>query len=881
MPSNDLRFDGKVALITGAGNGLGRSHALLLGARGAKVVINDLGGGAKGGGKSSEAADKVVAEIKAAGGEAVANYDSVEDGAKIVQCAMDSFGGIDIVVNNAGILRDTSFQKMTEDDWDLVYRVHVLGAYRVTTAAWNHMRDKGYGRIVFTASAAGIYGNFGQANYAMAKLGLVGLSNTLAIEGKKKNVLVNTIAPIAGSRLTETILPKELIDALKPEYVSPLVAYLCHESNEDTGGLYEVGGGFFAKLRWQRAEGKTYRRGRVLSPESIKADWGSISGFEKVTYPADVMQSMAPILDNVNAPPTKGANEFIDVDQALGFEFPEVKSTYDERDLSLYALGVGAGTDPTNTKELEMIYELHGDGFKALPTYAVVPAVNVVLGLAKDGVQPPGMNYGLDRILHGEQLTEIVRPLPSRGKLTHKAKIKDIFDKGKMAVVVTEVKTFDEDGELLARNEVTTAIRGAGGFGGERGTAVEVPVPDRAPDAVVTEKIPDNQALFYRLSGDWNPLHVDPDFAKAFGFPKPILHGLCTFGYAGRNVIAKFAKDADPRYFKAIRVRFADSVFPGETLITEMWKESDARVLVRCKVKERDKVVLSNAYVEFYPEIPKAVAKAKSAGGTGAAASGASPSNGPTSAQVFGALGAYIAKHPDVAAKAGVLYEWQLKSPDSVFTMDLKNAPGGVTPGPATKPECTLEISDQDFLDMVAGKADAQKLYFAKKLKIGGNIMASQKLEFLKKMDPKEFADLLTAQGGSSAVAASTSAGENARGAGVQATTGSAVAPKAKEVFATLQKRFTDSKGAINVDGPVQLAVRNPDARALVGKEGVQIDAEDRHARAWLTIDDSDLALWSEGKLSMDKLFQQGKLRVDGDVRAARTLAALFPPSKP
>ena len=235
---SQLRFDGRVAIITGAGQGLGRSHALLLASRGAKVVVNDLGGGAQGGGKSSAAADKVVDEIKAAGGEAVANYDSVEDGAKIVQTALDHFKRLDIIVNNAGILRDSSFQKMTPEDWDLIYRVHVLGAFRVTHAAWNHMREAGYGRILFTSSAAGIYGNFGQANYSMAKLGLVGLANTLAVEGAKKNILVNVIAPIAGSRLTETILPKEVVDALKPEYVSPLVAYLCHESCQEKGGLF-------------------------------------------------------------------------------------------------------------------------------------------------------------------------------------------------------------------------------------------------------------------------------------------------------------------------------------------------------------------------------------------------------------------------------------------------------------------------------------------------------------------------------------------------------------------------------------------------------------------------------------------------------------------
>src|SRR5580692_12016046 len=253
---SDLRFDNRVAIVTGAGGGLGRAHAMLLASRGAKVVVNDLGSSTSGGGKSSAAADKVVEEIKAAGGDAVANYDSVEDGAKIVQCALDSFKRIDIVVNNAGILRDTSFPKMTQDNSDLIYKVHVLGSFRVTHAAWNHMRDAGFGRVIMTASAAGIYGNFGQANYSMAKLGLHGFAQTLAIEGRKRGVHVNTIAPIAGSRMTETVLPPDLLAALKPEFVSPLVAYLAHESCEENGSLFEVGGGFVGKLRFERAQGE-------------------------------------------------------------------------------------------------------------------------------------------------------------------------------------------------------------------------------------------------------------------------------------------------------------------------------------------------------------------------------------------------------------------------------------------------------------------------------------------------------------------------------------------------------------------------------------------------------------------------------------------------
>src|SRR5580693_7943303 len=266
---SDLRFDGKVAIVTGAGGGLGRSHALLLASRGAKVVVNDLGGSFTGEGKSAGAADKVVAEIKEKGGEAVANYNSVEDGDQIVKTAIDTWGKVDIVVNNAGILRDVSFAKMTQADWDLVYKVHVLGTFKVTHAAWPYMRDAGYGRIINTSSAAGIYGNFGQANYSMAKLGIHGFTQTLAAEGKKRNVIVNTIAPIAGSRMTETVLPPDAVAALKPEYVSPLVAWLCHESCEETGSLFEIGGGFIGKLRWERAEGALFRLSRPLAPEAV------------------------------------------------------------------------------------------------------------------------------------------------------------------------------------------------------------------------------------------------------------------------------------------------------------------------------------------------------------------------------------------------------------------------------------------------------------------------------------------------------------------------------------------------------------------------------------------------------------------------------------
>jgi len=293
------RFDGKVVVITGAGGALGRVYALLFASRGASVVVNDLGVSMTGTAGSASPAQKVVDEIVKAGGKAVANYDSVEEGEKIIKAAIDNFGRVDIVINNAGILRDTSFAKMTDEQWDLVFKVHVRGAFKVTKAAWPYFREQKYGRIINTTSAAGIYGNFGQANYSAAKLALVGFSSTLAQEGAKLNIHCNTIAPVAGSRMTETVMPPDLVKALKPDYVAPLVAYLCHDSCKENGGLFEVGAGWAAKLRWQRAKGHLFPLSSGFTVEDVASNWKKITDFTDGEYPTNTQAAFVHIMSNL------------------------------------------------------------------------------------------------------------------------------------------------------------------------------------------------------------------------------------------------------------------------------------------------------------------------------------------------------------------------------------------------------------------------------------------------------------------------------------------------------------------------------------------------------------------------------------------------------
>jgi NAD(P)-dependent dehydrogenase (short-subunit alcohol dehydrogenase family) len=274
----DIRFDGQVAIVTGSGGGLGRQHALELARRGAKVVVNDLGGSVDGSGGGSDAANQVVEEIRAFGGEAIANGSSVTDDAGValmVKQAMDAWGRIDILVANAGILRDKTFAKMEIGDFQVVLDVHLLGTVKSAKAVWEIMRQQNYGRIVVTTSSSGLYGNFGQSNYGAAKLGIVGLMNTLKLEGQKNNIHVNAIAPVAATRMTENLMPPEVMDRLKPEYVTPGVVFLCSDE-APTGAILSAGAGVFAVARIVETEGVYLGEGG-LSVEEVRDNWDRIT----------------------------------------------------------------------------------------------------------------------------------------------------------------------------------------------------------------------------------------------------------------------------------------------------------------------------------------------------------------------------------------------------------------------------------------------------------------------------------------------------------------------------------------------------------------------------------------------------------------------------
>lgn len=343
-PAEKIDYNGKVALVTGGGAGLGRIYCLQFAKYGAKVVVNDLMN-----------PDDVVQEIQKLGGQAVGVKASAEDGDAVVKAAIDAYGRIDIIVNNAGILRDKAFTNMEDKQFQQVLDVHLRGTYKVTKAAWPYMLKQKYGRIVNTTSTSGIYGNFGQANYAAAKCGILGFSRALAREGAKYNIYVNTIAPNAGTNMTRSIMPEEMVQAFKPDYVAPVVLLLCSDKTPEpaTGRLFEVGSGWVGETRWQRSGGAAFPIDETLTPEAVQEKWQNILNFDdgRADHPSDPTAGTEKIMANMenrSKGDKKGQGAYglagddksgylAAIEKAKSAKAEGTDFAYDERDVILYS----------------------------------------------------------------------------------------------------------------------------------------------------------------------------------------------------------------------------------------------------------------------------------------------------------------------------------------------------------------------------------------------------------------------------------------------------------------------------------------------------------------------------------------------------------------
>ncbi|ODV65110.1 NAD(P)-binding protein [Hyphopichia burtonii NRRL Y-1933] len=592
LPSNDnsgvdpVTLKDRVVLITGAGAGLGRAYALYFAKYGAKVVVNDF-----------KDPSKVVDEIKAAGGEAHGDtHDVANQAQEIIDNVVNKYGTIDVLVNNAGILRDRSFAKMSWDEWKLVQQVHLNGTFNLTRLAWPHFLKNNYGRVVNITSTSGIYGNFGQANYSTAKCAILGLSKTIALEGAKNNIKVNVVAPHAETAMTLTVFREEDKNLYPPELVAPLLVYLASENVPVTGELFEAGGGWIGNTRWQRAKGAV-STDEVTTPEFVKDHFNDVIDFSTGTAnPKSTTESSMAILSAVQGDDDDD-DEDEDDDDDDEEEGEDPVFTYGDREVILYNLAVGA-----THKELPYVYE-NDQEFQVVPTFGHLPTFNSVK--SQMSFSKLLRNFNPMLLLHGEHYIKIEKwPVPTEGSIKTSYQPLAITQKKTNTIVVHGSKSVDSNtGETVFSNEATFFIRNCEGDTKQYAERKSFAVAQfNAPksDAEFTQdiKISEDQAALYRLTGDRNPLHIDPAFAAGAKFDRPILHGMCTYGLCAKVLLDKYGP------FNEIKARFTGIVFPGETLRVYAWKQGDT-VIFQAHVVERKTIAINNAAIKLISDKAK------------------------------------------------------------------------------------------------------------------------------------------------------------------------------------------------------------------------------------------------------------------------------------
>lgn len=612
-PIQSLR--GKVAIITGAGGGLGRSHAEWFAKYGCKVVVNDIKDALA---FVQELNDKYSSSSDDKGRIAVADtHDIVHEARAVVQTAIETFGRVDILINNAGILRDRSFAKMSDQEWDSVVQVHLYATFALSKALWPFFVKQKSGFIVNTTSTSGIYGNFGQANYAAAKAAILGFSKTLAIEGAKSGITVNAIAPHAETAMTKTIFSsKELGNHFDPGLVSPFVVLLCSDELQQKQGktapaaarglLLEVGGGWCGSTRWQRSRGIVSVDANP-TPEYLRDHWSELTDFTQgAVYPSSTQESSMLILQAVHMAKSRAKAKKSQAKKSqakAGAKSNSPGFKFTSRDVILYNMGLGS-----TTRELQYTYENHPQ-FQVLPTFATIPfladeSVDIGMDRLVD-------NFNYSMLLHGEQYFKIKKfPIPTSGELKTSAKPLQVLgkrgkSKASAAVVVAAYDTVDANtNEPVFYNEATFFIRNAVVPENKTINKLKQRSPfalkkfetsglGATPDFEAEISTFEDQAALYRLSGDYNPLHIDPQLARAVKFPKPILHGLCTLGVSCKRLVEKYGP------FDELKTRFTNVVFPGDRLKVRAWERENGTVIFQTVDLNTGQVVLDNAAIKL------------------------------------------------------------------------------------------------------------------------------------------------------------------------------------------------------------------------------------------------------------------------------------------